>query len=168
MTAPARHSARLQGAEKQTPPPQSWDGYPETKPETRETRALHFLNQQAYGEAHFARVDAMLVSALFGSKNRPGSSGAIFPQQATEHLLSPVDGVRTTHICYAKISKESPTLEQCSEAAQELVGVMPSLFFLRTSNSSKSEFNRSFFNLSLIFSQVCFSDTFISTRNSAT
>ena len=129
MTAPTRRSARLQGAEKQTPPPQIWDGYPETKPETRETRALHFLNQQAYGEAHFARVDAMLVSALFGSKNRPGSSGAIFPQQATEHLLPPVDGVRTTHICYAKISKESPTLEQCSEAAQELVGVMPSLFF---------------------------------------
>lgn len=104
------------------------DGYPDNKPNSATTKTIHFLNCQSFLEGHFAKTDAKLVYALFGSKIYPTRRNAIFPETIFPETIPPENALKLYRVWGSMLSANELTLEQCRIATQEVLRLLPGDF----------------------------------------
>jgi hypothetical protein len=95
--------------------------FPEGPPMDGIERILQDLNLQAFPSLSYARVDDILVHALFATKRRPFGYRALHPETAGGSTgLTDNDAMGISNIIVSEIQHGHPTKEECKAAAMAI------------------------------------------------
>lgn len=95
--------------------------FPEGPPSNTLEHHIHSLNLVAFESAHYARVDDIIVAALFATKRCPQYYRALLPDTAgNDGGISPEQGISMAKIIQSTISGTCPTKDECDVAAMKL------------------------------------------------
>lgn len=127
-TPPLRRSTR---PKRSKAPTDEYSSYPDGPPSTQLEEWVSELDKQSFPSADFARIDDIVVAALFASKRNPTFYRALLPARAfsEEGLAVPNDvalDICNIYTPAAKSSTDSPTV--ASNVTDLLVAKHPELF----------------------------------------
>jgi hypothetical protein len=88
--------------------------FPDGPPMNELENRLSQLNLEAFPGSAYARVDDILIQALFRTKRDSKNYRALFPARAGEDTdLSNQEAIDMANILRKEISHDTPTMEQC-------------------------------------------------------
>jgi hypothetical protein len=116
--------------------------FPEGPPTNPIEKIFHALNLEAFQSTSYARVDDILVHALFATKSRPHSYRALHPEPAgdssTSLQVTDNDGINMAKIINAELKWNNNPLdpaladftlkEDCNAVAIKILHAFPQLF----------------------------------------
>jgi hypothetical protein len=118
----ARRSARNAGKTMDYSDFNSASLFPEGPPTNGIERAFHALSLEAFPSSQYARVDDILVHALFSTKRRPHGYRALHPTTAGNDTgLTNDNADAISQIIMSDIDREHPTKEECKVAAMNIL-----------------------------------------------
>jgi hypothetical protein len=95
--------------------------YPDGPPTHDVEVLIHKLNLQAFPSSSYARVDDILVYALFATKKRPHYYRALLPATASDHRdITDEEALSISNIVRKEVSHDNPSREECELAAFEI------------------------------------------------
>jgi hypothetical protein len=95
--------------------------FPEGPPANDLEVLIHSLNLQAFPSSAYARVDDILVYALFSTKRSPNYYRALLPATAGDGIdITRDEAISISNIVRAEVSHDEPTKEQCQVAASKI------------------------------------------------
>jgi hypothetical protein len=103
--------------------------FPEEPPSNDFECLLHHLNQQAFPSLSYARVDDLIVFALFATKRCSGHYRALVPATSGRGVeITMGDAISIANIVRLGISRDAPTRDECQMTAMELQRVHHNIF----------------------------------------
>lgn len=95
--------------------------YPDGPPIHDVEITIHDLNMQGFSSSSYARVDDILVYALFATKHRAHCYKALLPATASEQRsVTDKEALSIANIVRQKISHSNPSKAECDLAALEI------------------------------------------------
>lgn len=96
--------------------------FPDGDPHSDFEALIHTLNLEAFPSSEYARVDDILVSALFETKRRPRYYRALLPATAGDSKdITKEEAIDISNIIRGEISHDHPTQDQCEAAAVKIM-----------------------------------------------
>ncbi|KAJ7783164.1 hypothetical protein B0H16DRAFT_1447328 [Mycena metata] len=106
----------------------SGSSYPDGKPDTPFEKMIQLLNHQSFPSARLARIDDLVVYAMFATKARPESYRAFKPDTISGATMTADQGGAFNGCVKMHVDPLNPTFATCQEAAKEVMAKLPELF----------------------------------------
>jgi hypothetical protein len=120
-TTMLRRSTRNQGRTVDYASIDSVSFFPDGPPTNEVERTFHDLNLQAFPCTSYARVDDILVHALFSTKRRPYGPRALRLEAAGDGAgLTDKGAMAISDVITSEIRRDCPTKEECKVAAMQI------------------------------------------------
>jgi hypothetical protein len=105
--------------------------FPEEPPSNDFEHLIHDLNLQAFPSLSYARVDDILVFALFATKRCHGHYRSLVPATSGERLTITMEvAISIANIIRLGVSCENPTMNECQATAMQLRSTHHNLFLM--------------------------------------